>query len=92
MGIGFCMVLWARDPIMNFTKNALLNNCSKENQQTAMLKFNLSRRIVKCILATLISFILLKVDIIYIMALLLILTIGYLTITIKLYKLLCIDN
>ena len=92
MGIGFCMVLWARDPIMNFTKNALLNNCSKENQQTAMLKFNLSRRIVKCILAILISFILLKVDIIYIMALLLILTIGYLTITIKLYKLLCIDN
>ena len=92
MGIGFCMVLWARDPIMNFTKNALLNNCSKENQQTAMLKFNLSRRIVKCILAILISFILLKVDMVYIMVLLLVLTIGYLTITTKLYKLLHIDN
>ena len=92
MGIGFCMVLWARDPIMNFTKNALLNNCSKENQQTAMLKFNLSRRIVKCILAILISFILLKVDMVYIMVLLLVLTIGYLTITTKLYKLLRIDN
>lgn len=92
MGIGFCMVLWVRDPIMNFTKNALLNNCSKENQQTAMLKFNLSRRIVKCILAILISFILLKVDMVYIMVLLLVLTIGYLTITTKLYKLLRIDN
>ena len=88
MGLGFCMVLWARDPIMNFLKNALLNNCSKENQQTAMLKFNLSRRIVRCILATLVSLILLKVDVLYIMILFLVLALIYLNITLKLYNML----
>ena len=86
MGFGFCMILWARDPIMNFLKNALLDNCSKENQQTAMLKFNLSRRIVKCILSALFSLLLLKVDIFYVMILLLILALVYLNITMNLYK------
>ena len=86
MGFGFCMILWARDPIMNFLKNALLDNCSKENQQTAMLKFNLSRRIVKCILSALFSLLLLKVDIFYVMILLLVLALVYLNITMKLYK------
>ena len=86
MGFGFCMILWARDPIMNFLKNALLDNCSKENQQTAMLKFNLSRKIIRCILSALVSLLLLKVDIFYIMILLLILALVYLNITMKLYK------
>ena len=86
MGFGFCMILWARDPIMNFLKNALLDNCSKENQQTAMLKFNLSRKIIRCILSALVSLLLLKVDIFYIMILLLILALAYLNITMKLYK------
>ena len=66
--------------------NALLDNCSKENQQTAILKFNLSRRIVKCILSALFSLLLLKVDIFYVMILLLILALVYLNITMKLYK------
>ena len=92
MGLGFCMVLWARDPIMNFLKNALLNNCSKENQQTAMLKFNLSRRIVRCILATLVSLILLKVDVFYIMILFLVLVLIYLNIILKLYKMLSTNS
>ena len=88
MGLGFCMILWARDPIMNFLKNALLDNCSKETQQTAMLKFNLSRRIVRCILATMVSLILLKVDVFYIMILFLVLALIYLNITLKLYNML----
>ena len=93
MGLGFCMILWARDPIMNFLKNALLdNNCSKENQQTAMLKFNLSRRIVRCILATLVSLILLKVDVFYIMILFLVLALIYLNIILKLYKMLSTNS
>ena len=71
---------------MNFLKNALLDNCSKENQQTAMLKFNLSRKIIRCILSALVSLLLLKVDIFYIMILLLILALAYLNITMKLYK------
>ena len=93
MGLGFCMILWARDPIMNFLKNALLdNNCSKENQQTAMLKFNLSRRIVRCILAILVSLILLKVDVFYIMILFLVLALIYLNIILKLYKMLSTNS
>ena len=92
MGLGFCMILWARDPIMNFLKNALLDNCSKETQQTAMLKFNLSRRIVRCILATLVSLILLKVDVFYIMILFLVLALIYLNIILKLYKMLSTNS
>lgn len=88
MGLGFCMLLWTRDPIMNFLKNELLNNCCKENQQTAMLNFNLSRKIVRCILATLVSLLLLKVEIIYIMVILLILSLVYFFFVIKLYKIL----
>ena len=88
MGGGFCMLLWTRDPIMNFFKNELLNNCCKENQQTAMLNFNLSRKIVRCILATLVSLLLLKVEIIYIMVILLILSLVYFFFVIKLYKIL----
>ncbi len=88
MSIGFCMLLLSRDPIMNFLKNALLNNCCKENQQKAILNFNLSRKIVRCILATLVSLILLKVELIYIMIILLIFSLVYLFFVIKLYKLL----
>lgn len=89
MGFGFCMILWARDPIMNFLKNALLDNCSKENQQTVMVKFNLARRIVRCILAALVSLILSKNNLFYIMILLLVLALVYFNITIKLCKMLC---
>ena len=53
-----------------------------------MLKFNLSRRIVRCIIATLVSLILLKVDVFYIMTLLLVLALIYLNITLKLYNML----
>ena len=88
MSLGFCLLLWARDPIMNFLKNELLNNCSKENQQKAMLNFNLSRKIVRCILATLVSLVLLKVKIIYIMIILLIFSLVYIFFVIKLYALL----
>lgn len=88
MSLSFCLLLWARDPIMNFLKNELLNNCSKENQQKAMLNFNLSRKIVRCILATLVSLVLLKVKIIYIMIILLIFSLVYIFFVIKLYALL----
>ena len=88
MSLGFCLLLWARDPIMNFLKNELLNNCSKENQQKAMLNFNLSRKIVRCILATLVSLVLLKVKIIYILIILLIFSLVYIFFVIKLYALL----
>lgn len=67
MSLGFCLLLWARDPIQNVLKNELLNNCNKETQQTAILKFNLSSKIARCIWATLVSLILLKVDMFYIM-------------------------
>lgn len=88
MSLGFCLLLWARDPIQNVLKNELLNNCNKETQQTAILKFNLSSKIARCIWATLVSLILLKVDMFYIMVILLIFAVVYLGGVIKLYKLL----
>ena len=88
MSLGFCLLLWARDPIQNVLKNELLNNCNKETQQTAILKFNLFSKIARCIWATLVSLILLKVDMFYIMVILLIFAVVYLGGVIKLYKLL----
>ena len=84
MGAGFCILLFVRDPIMIFTKTELLNNCDIEEQESVMHKFNLSRKIVRCILALLISILLLKVKIIIIMLLLTFLIILYFILTITL--------
>lgn len=70
MGFGFCLLLFVRDPVMIFTKTELLNNCDVEDQESIMHKFNLSRKIVRCILALLVSVLLLRVKMIIIMFLL----------------------
>lgn len=88
IGIGFCLLLGIRDIIMNFYKNELLDNCIKEEQEKAILNFNLTLNIVKCLLAILVSIILLKFDMIYVIITLLIFVIIYTFPIMKLYSLL----
>lgn len=86
MGIGFCILLFSRDPIMIFTKTELLNNCAVNEQEVVLHRFNLSRKIIRCFFATLVSVLLIEVDMVYIMIILLIFTIVYFGLTISLYK------
>lgn len=86
MGLGFCLLLFARDPIMIFTKTELLNNCNVEDQESFMHKYNLSRKIVRSILALLVSLLLLKIDMLLIIILLATLSISYLILTFKLSR------
>ena len=86
MGLGFCLLLFVRDPIMIFTKTELLNNCDIEDQESFMHKYNLSRKIVRCILALLISLLLLKIDMLLIIILLATLSMLYLILTFKLSR------
>lgn len=86
MAIGFCILLFARDPIMIFTKVELFNNCEVKDQEIVMHRYNLSRKIVRCFLATAVSLLLTKVKMIYIITLLLIFLLFYFGITIDLAK------
>lgn len=92
MGAGFCILLFVRDPIMIFTKTELLNNCDIEDQESVMHKFNLSRKIVRCILALLVSILLLKVKMIIIMLLLGFLITLYFVLTFNLSTILAKNN
>ena len=71
MALGFIILLFVRDPIMNFTKNELLDNCRMKDQEEVIHKYNLCRRIVRCIFATTASLILLKIDMMYLIIILL---------------------
>ena len=86
MAIGFCILLFARDPIMIFTKVELFNNCEVKDQEIVMHRYNLSRKIVRCFLATAVSLLLTKVKMVYIIILLLIFLLSYFYITIDLAK------
>lgn len=92
MALGFIILLFVRDPIMNFTKNELLDNCRMKDQEEVIHKYNLCRRIVRCIFATTASLILLKIDMMYLIIILLGLAMLYLPITINLYKKLIKNN
>ena len=86
MAIGFCMILFIRDPIENFCKIELLNNCNIKEQEEAIHRFNLSRRIFRSLLAAVVGALLTKMKMVYIMVVLLILSLAYLGITINLSK------
>ena len=88
MGLGFSMILFIRDPVMIFFKNALLNHCSYSMQQQAMQYYNLSRQVVKGILAILGSIILIQIELSFFMFLLMLLFVICVLISVKLYILL----
>lgn len=89
MAFGFCILLFARDPINTFSKTELLNNCDTKDQEILLHRYNLSRRIITCILSIIVSILLSKYEMRNLMIILLILTIIYLYLTLTLTKKLC---
>lgn len=88
MALGFCTFLALRDPSENFVNTALLNNCESNKHEQVITYFRLARQIGKFIISSLITLMLLKVDLVYIMVFLLGITILNLFIIVKINYLL----
>lgn len=86
MATGFCILLFARDPIMIFTKTELLEHCDIDQQERVMHKYNLSRKIIRFCFATLVALLLSKIEISTIMIFILIMSGVSLFPTLTMYK------
>ena len=87
MSIGFFIFLGSRDLFANYTKTLLLNNCNEEHHEQAITYLSLSRITGKFLISGLITLLLLKIDIIYIMILLFIISILNILVIKEIYKL-----
>lgn len=87
MSIGFFIFLGSRDLFANYTKMLLLNNCDEEYHEKAITYLTLSRIIGKFLISSLITLLLLKFDMLYIIILLFIISILNILIIKNIYKL-----
>ena len=88
MSIGFCTFLAIRDPFDNYIKELLLNNTKQEDHEIMINKLNFTRKLGKLIISSLITLILLKDSLFYVMVFLLGLSCFSLVIVYEIYKLL----
>ena len=88
MSIGFCTFLAIRDPFDNYIKELLLNNTKQEDHEIMINKLNFTRKLGKLIISSLITLILLKDILTYVMIFLLGLSCFSLVIVYEIYKIL----
>ena len=88
MSIGFCIFLAIRDPFDNYIKELLLDNTNPSDHEVMMNKLNFTRKIGKLIISSLITLILLKDNLTYVMVFLLGLSCFSLVIVYEIYKIL----
>ena len=88
MSIGFCVFLAIRDPFDNYIKELLLDNTNPSDHEVMMNKLNFTRKIGKLIISSLITLILLKDNLTYVMVFLLGLSCFSLVIVYEIYKIL----
>ena len=88
MSIGFCLFLAIRDPFDNYIKELLLNNTKQEDHEIMINKLNFTRKLGKLIISSLITLILLKDILTYVMIFLLGLSCFSLVIVYEIYKIL----
>ena len=88
MSIGFCLFLAIRDPFDNYIKELLLNNTKQEDHEIMINKLNFTRKLGKLIISSLITLILLKDNLTYVMVFLLGLSCFSLVIVYEIYKIL----
>ena len=88
MSIGFCLFLAIRDPFDNYIKELLLNNTKQEDHEIMINKLNFTRKLGKLIISSLITLILLKDNLTYVMIFLLGLSCFSLVIVYEIYKIL----
>lgn len=87
VAIGFFIFLAVRDPLLNYTRTILLNNCDTRYHEKAITYLTLANKIGKFIISTGISLLLLKVNIIYAVWFMLGIAIIDVLLTHKIYKL-----
>lgn len=87
MGLGFCLILGIRDIYLVYIKDLLLKNSRVEEHSTLISYFGFVRKIFETIISFVFSIVLLKVEIIYIVCILLFLTILSFIINYSIYKL-----
>ena len=88
MSIGFCVFLAIRDPFDNYIKELLLDNTNPSDHKIMMNKLNFTRKVGKLIISSLITLILLKDNLTYVMIFLLGLSCFSLVIVYEIYKIL----
>lgn len=86
MALGFFVFLGVRDPFANYMKTLLLNNCDEQSHERAITYLTIARKLGKFLISSLITLILLKVEMIYVMILLLLVSIINIYIIKKIYK------
>lgn len=87
VAFGFFIFLAIRDPLLNYSKTILLNSCEMKYHEKAIVYLTLSNKIGKFVISTVISLLLLKVNIIYAIWFMLVVAIIDVIITHKIYKL-----
>ena len=88
MSIGFCMFLGIKDPFENYIKDLLLNNTNPVDHEVVINKLNYVRKIGRLVVSSLITLILLKDNLTYVMVFLLGLSCFSLVIVYEIYKIL----
>lgn len=86
MALGFFVFLGVRDLFANYMKTLLLNSCNENYHEQAITYLTLSRKAGKVLISTLITLLLLKVDMIYVMIFLFIISMLNILIIRKIYK------
>ncbi len=92
MSIGFCIILGVRDPFRLYIQDTILKLASKEDSQAAMSYMQFARKIGTTICSLVISAVLLKWSMIYVMFGIGALALIEIFVNIKLYKILSCKN
>ena len=87
MALGFFMFLFIRDLFDNFMRKMLFENSSEKVHDKIVNYINLTRKIFTLIYSTIVASMLIKLNYVYVMSLLLILSISFIVIIYKVYRL-----
>ena len=87
MATGFCIILMIRDPFRIFMQDLVLSNTKYSEQQVIFAYMDLGRKIGTAVISILITAILTKLSLIYVIIIMLILAVAHCFVAIKLYKL-----
>lgn len=87
MVLGFLIFLFIRDPFNSFMRKILFENSNEEIHDKIINYINLSRKIFTLLYSTIIASILTKLNYVYVMTFLLVLSISFIIIIYKIFKL-----
>ena len=87
MALGFFMFLFIRDPFDNFMRKTLFENSSEKVHDKIVNYINLTKKIFTLMYSTIVASMLIKLNYVYVMSLLLIISISFIVIIYKVYRL-----